>query len=223
MGGLTVIKGGKFGNIYLGESAVLAQAKKFVEKKSILLTDENVFAAHGAFLQSALPASKIFVIKAGEENKNFAVLQSVLAEMAALGLQRTSRLYAVGGGVVGDLGGLAAALYMRGVACVQVPTSLLAQVDSCLGGKTAVDFADVKNLVGAFHQPREVWIDPAFLRTLPKEEVLNGLGEIVKYAALDKGIFREVLARVRRGEALDDFRNIVTVRFCTNNINLGTN
>lgn len=104
-------------------------------------------------------------------------------------MHRTSRLFAVGGGVVGDIGGLAAALYMRGISCVQVPTTLLAQADSGVGGKTAVDLGGVKNVVGAFYQPCEVIVDPMFLSTLPPREIKCGLGELVKYAALDGGIF----------------------------------
>ena len=201
---MTVIKDVRFGNIYLGEGAFLARAKEFGEEKSILLTDENMFAAYGTFLKNALPAAEIFVMKAGEEYKNFTVLESVLQEMAALGLQRTSRLFAVGGGVVGDVGGLAAALYMRGITCVQVPTTLLAQVDSGVGGKTAVNFGGVKNLVGAFHQPSEVWVDPLFLGTLPQKEVLNGLGEIVKYSAIDGGVFDLLIGRVKEGKGLGE-------------------
>jgi 3-dehydroquinate synthase len=109
--------------------------------------------------------------------------------MAGAGMRRTSRLFAVGGGVVGDIAGLAAALYMRGISYVQIPTTLLAQVDSSVGGKTAVDLGGIKNVVGAFYQPCEVLIDPAFLSTLPNREVKCGLGEIVKYAALNSEIF----------------------------------
>ena len=109
--------------------------------------------------------------------------------MAGAGLRRTAKLFAVGGGVIGDIGGLAASLYMRGIACVQVPTTLLAQVDSSVGGKTAVDLGGVKNIVGAFYQPQEVLVDPAFLKTLPAREVKCGVGEIVKYAALSGEIF----------------------------------
>jgi 3-dehydroquinate synthase len=98
-------------------------------------------------------------------------------------------LFAVGGGVVGDIGVLAAALYARGIEYVKIPTTLLAQVDSSVGGKTAVDLGGVKNIVGAFHQPFTVLIDPTFLQTLPPEQIKCGLGEIVKYAALSGDIF----------------------------------
>ena len=115
--------------------------------------------------------------------------QAILEKMSAAGLHRTSRLFAVGGGVIGDIGGLAASLYMRGISCVQIPTTLLAQVDSSVGGKTAIDLGGVKNVVGAFYQPQEVLVDPTFLNTLPPREMKCGLGEIVKYAALNGEIF----------------------------------
>ena len=109
--------------------------------------------------------------------------------MAEAGLHRNSLLIALGGGVVGDIGGLAASLYMRGIDCVQVPTTLLAQVDSSVGGKTAIDFGGVKNLVGAFKSPTHVIVDPVFLTTLPPREIRCGLGEIVKHGALSGDIF----------------------------------
>src|SRR5699024_10094782 len=102
---------------------------------------------------------------------------------------RNACLVCLGGGVVGDIGGLAASLYMRGIACIQVPTTLLSQVDSSVGGKTAVDFMGVKNLVGAFFQPKQVFADPAFFATLPPREIRCGLGEIVKHGALDGDIY----------------------------------
>jgi 3-dehydroquinate synthetase len=105
-------------------------------------------------------------------------------------------VFALGGGVVGDIAGLAAATYMRGVSCVQIPTTLLSQVDSSVGGKTAVDHGGVKNVVGAFYQPQEVLIDPTFLDTLPEREIKCGLGEIVKYAALNKEVFQRLYKEV---------------------------
>jgi 3-dehydroquinate synthase len=104
--------------------------------------------------------------------------------MAAQGLSRNATVLALGGGVIGDLAGFAAACYMRGIAFIQIPTSLLAMVDSSVGGKTAVDLAAGKNLVGAFHQPQAVWIDTAVLATLPDREFRAGLAEVVKYGAI---------------------------------------
>ena len=156
---------------------------------NFVLTDENVFALYPDFFKKYFSGAEIFVMNAGEEYKNFTSLQAILEKMVGAGLKRTSRLFAVGGGVVGDMGGLCASLYMRGISCVQIPTTLLSQVDSSVGGKTAIDVCGVKNVVGAFYQPQEVLIDPNFLKTLPPREWKCGLGEIVKYAALDGDFF----------------------------------
>lgn len=178
------------GKIYVGKEAVKTRLPKLtVGQKNFVLTDSNVYALYPDWFQKYFSNTEIFVLPAGEENKNFQSLYRILEKMTGAGLHRTSRLFAVGGGVIGDIGGLAAALYMRGISCVQVPTTLLSQVDSSVGGKTAVDLGGVKNVVGAFYQPCEVLIDPTFLKTLPAREIKCGLGEIVKYAALSEEIF----------------------------------
>ena len=129
----------------------------------------------------------------GEDSKSFAVLERVLDFLVQAGLDRRGTLIAFGGGVVGDLGGLAAALFMRGIACVQCPTTLLAQVDSSVGGKTAVNLRAGKNLAGAFHPPRLVLADTQTLATLPDEELRSGFGEVVKSALLGDGQLLELL------------------------------
>ena len=170
-------------------------------QKNFVITDSNVYALYSAWFDTYFEGAEIFVLPAGEENKNFAQLQAILTKMTGAGMHRTSRVFAVGGGVVGDIAGLAAALYMRGVALVQIPTTLLAQVDSSVGGKTAVDLCGVKNVVGAFYQPCEVLVSPDFLNTLPPREIKCGLGEIVKYAALNAEIFDLLL---NNADKLDD-------------------
>ena len=178
------------GKIYIGREAVEARLPLLTAgQKNFVLTDANVYALYADWFKRYFADAEVFVLPAGEENKNFKALQTILEKMAGAGMRRSSRLFAVGGGVIGDIGGLSAALYMRGISYVQIPTTLLAQVDSSVGGKTAVDLGGVKNLVGAFYQPFEVLIDPAFLKTLPDREIKCGLGEIVKYAALSGGIF----------------------------------
>ena len=136
---------------------------------------------------------EIFVLQAGEENKNFQSLYAILEKMTGAGLHRTSRLFAVGGGVVGDIGGLAAALYMRGISCVQIPTTLLSQVDSSVGGKTAVDLSAGKNLAGAFHQPTLVLCDYTTLGTLTPEVFSDGCAEVIKYGVINDRPFFELL------------------------------
>ena len=178
------------GKIYIGTGVIEARLPALIDaQKNFVVTDTNVYALYKTWFEKYFSGAEIFVLPAGEENKNFQSLNAILEKMAGAGLHRTSRLFAVGGGVVGDIGGLAAALYMRGISCVQIPTTLLSQVDSSVGGKTAVDLGGVKNIVGAFYQPCEVLIDPAFLQTLPAREIKCGVGEIVKYAALSGEIF----------------------------------
>lgn len=153
-----------------------------------VITDSNVHAAWGtafmAQLGQAAAGSRLFVIPAGEESKAVPVLERCWEWLAAEGCRRDDVLVALGGGVVGDLAGFAAATYHRGIALWQIPSSLLAQVDSGVGGKTAVNLSGGKNLVGAFYQPDLVLIDQRLLDTLPDEEFVSGLGEVVKYALL---------------------------------------
>ena len=178
------------GEIYLGEEVISNRLPALTEnKKCFVLTDSNVYALYAEWFSKWFADAEIFVLPAGEENKTFQSLCAILEKMAGAGMRRTSRLFAVGGGVIGDIGGLSAALYMRGISYVQIPTTLLAQIDSSVGGKTAVDVGGVKNLVGAFYQPCEVLIDPTFLQTLPAREWKCGLGEMVKYGALNGEIF----------------------------------
>ena len=178
------------GMIYVGADVLEKRLPTLTcGQKNFVVTDSNVYALYPEFFKKYFGETPTFVLPAGEENKNFQALYEILNEMTKAGLHRSSRLFAVGGGVVGDIGGLAAALYMRGISCVQIPTTLLSQVDSSVGGKTAVDLGGVKNVVGAFYQPCEVLVDPNFLKTLPPREIKCGLGEIVKYAALNADIF----------------------------------
>ncbi len=137
-------------------------------------------------LQRARPDARIatWTMPAGEASKTLETFGRAIDALAAAGARRDATLFALGGGVVGDLAGFAAAAWMRGIDCVQLPTSLLAMVDSSVGGKTAVDLPQGKNLVGAFHPPRAVLVDTSTLRTLPPRELRAGLAEVVKYGAI---------------------------------------
>ena len=178
------------GLIHVGKDAIEKRLPDLtIGQTNFVVTDSNVYTLYVSWFERYFPNTEIFVLPSGEENKNWQSLYAILEKMTGAGMHRSSRLFAVGGGVVGDIGGLAAALYMRGISYVQIPTTLLAQVDSSVGGKTAVDLGGVKNVVGAFYQPCEVLIDPTFLQTLPDRELKCGLGEIVKYAALNGEIF----------------------------------
>ena len=162
-----------------------------------LTADEHTAALFGDRVADSLSAAGFevfpYVIAAGEKSKNGGELFALLEYAAEENLDRGDLFAALGGGVTGDLTGLAAALYMRGTAFVQLPTSLLAMVDSSVGGKTAVDLRAGKNLCGAFWQPELVLIDPLFLRTLPQREIACGMGEIIKYAVLfDPPLFEQL-------------------------------
>jgi 3-dehydroquinate synthase len=166
----------------------------------LVVTDTNVGPRYAAEVRDALPPHcevDVVEIAAGETHKTLATCGVVYDRLARLGASRDATIVALGGGVVGDLAGFVAATWMRGVAYVQVPTTLLAMVDSSVGGKTAVDLPYGKNLVGAFHQPAAVLIDPATLATLPMRELRAGFAEVVKYAAIgDASFFGRLADRV---------------------------
>jgi len=169
----------------LGE---LARAAGLTPGRAALITDSNVEGLYGARAAASLHAAGFaattIVVAAGEASKSLASLEQVYDSLAAIGLDRSSVIFALGGGVVGDLAGFAAATYLRGLAVVQVPTTMTAQVDSALGGKTGVNLHAAKNLIGAFHQPRLIVADVATMATLPEREFREGLAEVIKYGAI---------------------------------------
>ena len=172
--------------------AALAQGR------TVIVTDETVAALHGPTVLAALEAAgvraRLLTVPPGEASKSFAELERVIDRLLAFGLDRRDLIVALGGGVVGDLAGLAAALYMRGIDFVQVPTTLLAQVDSSVGGKTAIDTPRGKNLVGAFHQPRLVVADIDLLATLPDRQLRSGWAEVLKHGLICDPAFFDWLA-----------------------------
>jgi len=169
---------------------------------AVVLTDANVqhcgYAEQVAasIAEAAIPA-RILSIAAGEQSKTIETANSLWEMLVEDGTDRKAVLVAVGGGVIGDLGGFVAATYARGIRFFQVPTSLLAQVDSSVGGKVGIDLTTAKNMVGAFHQPLGVLIDTETLQTLPEEQYLSGLGEVIKYGvSLDANLFQYIEANV---------------------------
>lgn len=163
-------------------------------RRVAVVSDSNVDRLHSAAVCEGFAAAGLgterFVFPAGERSKTLATYGELMGFLAARRLDRADAVVALGGGVAGDLAGFAAATYRRGVALVQIPTSLLAMVDSSVGGKTGVDLPCGKNLVGAFHQPAAVFCDTDFLSTLPDEWRVDGMGEVLKYAVLgDGGLF----------------------------------
>ncbi len=179
-------------HIWLGES-LLWQAGELLRDLGLgrtlaIVTNPTVGGLYGAALETSLRDANYSVhtitIPDGEQYKTLDTLRDIYRQLLAAGLERGSAIVALGGGVVGDTAGFAAATYMRGIPLVQVPTTLLAQVDSSVGGKVAVDFGTAKNLVGAFHQPQAVVIDTGVLRTLPSAHRRCGMAEIIKHGVL---------------------------------------
>jgi 3-dehydroquinate synthase len=166
-----------------------AIAREFRGIPSAVITDANVEPLYGPAVsrildQESVPHTRL-IVPPGEGTKSYARLVGLLDDLIAAGVSRDGMVLALGGGVVGDLAGLAASLLRRGVACVQVPTTLVAQVDAAIGGKTAINTEHGKNLVGTFHQPTAVFASARCLETLPLDELRAGMAEVVKYALLD--------------------------------------
>ena len=157
-------------------------------RKALLVTDTNVGPLYAKQVQQLLAEAgleaAVAQIPAGESSKTLTTANELFTRAIELGLDRKSPIFALGGGVVGDLAGFVAATYMRGVPFVQLPTSLLAQVDSSVGGKVAVNHELGKNLIGAFYQPQAVFMELNFMKSLPRREIYTGLGEIIKYGII---------------------------------------
>ena len=161
----------------------------FSGQKIMIISDDNVFPLYGQQVMDSLKDYEChsLVLPHGEPTKNFQSLPKIYTAMLDAKLTRSDLVIALGGGVIGDLAGFAAASYLRGIKLVQIPTSLLAQVDSSVGGKVAVDLPQGKNLVGAFYQPKMVLIDPDVLNTLPEHFIKDGMGEVIKYGCIKDG------------------------------------
>ena len=179
-------------SIFVGEN-LLEQTHRYMapllkRPRTVIISDQNVWRAQGARLRDGLHAGHIafdeLILPAGEATKSFGNLQYVLSRLLDLGVDRGDLVIAFGGGVIGDLTGFACAILRRGCRFVQIPTTLLAQVDSAVGGKTAINVEQGKNLIGAFHQPTLVLADINALDTLPARELKAGYAEVVKYGAL---------------------------------------
>jgi shikimate kinase/3-dehydroquinate synthase len=181
--------------VFVGRGLIAGGFFHPAEGRRFVVSDENVARLH------ALGGEGSFVIRPGESSKTMANAELVLREMARAGIGHGDLVAAVGGGVVGDLAGFCAAVYQRGIRHVQVPTTLVAQVDSAFGGKTGVDLPEGKNYAGAYHQPAAVLVDPAALETLPEVELAAGYAEVVKTALIAGG---PLWARVRDGRDPDE-------------------
>lgn len=183
-------------------------------QRAAVISDSNVDALYGERLQKALESSNFAVTRivfpAGEKSKCLAELAKIYDRLAEAGITRSDLVVALGGGVTGDLGGFAAATFLRGVDYVQIPTSLLAQIDSSVGGKVAVDLPAGKNLVGNFYQPKLVLIDTELLKTLPVRFLHDGLAEAIKYGCIrDEALFEKISAMRGDDDLLANIGGIV--------------
>ncbi|MDO5782004.1 MAG: 3-dehydroquinate synthase [Eubacteriales bacterium] len=199
--------------------AQVMKAEGLVDRKICIVTDSNVGPLYESAVEEVLRKVSsdisVFTFEAGEKNKNLDTVSSLYQTLIQNGLDRKSLLVALGGGVVGDLTGFGAATYLRGIDFIQIPTTLLAQVDSSVGGKTGVDFQQYKNMVGAFHQPKLVYMNLSTLTTLPAEQFACGMGEILKTGLICDGEFFRFVCREQESiKALDMKLIAAMVRRC---------
>lgn len=174
------------------ERGCISSAKQYLNlnRRVLVVTDSGVPAEYAKTVAAQCKESVICTVEMGEASKSLEGFEKLLGTMLEHGFSRKDCVVAVGGGVVGDLSGFAASAYMRGIDFYNIPTTLLSQIDSSIGGKTAINFGGVKNIVGSFYQPKKVLIDPELLGTLPKRQISNGLAEAVKMAlTCDKELF----------------------------------
>lgn len=204
----TVVQSSGRYEVYVGRG-ILAQAGQMVAQSSrastvVIVTSPLIRARFGAVMTASLPAAHWIEIPDGESAKTMATVDSILTRMIEMGARRDTVVLALGGGVVGDTAGFAASIYLRGVDLIQVPTTLLAQVDSSVGGKVAVNHPLAKNLVGSFYPPRAVISDVEALRGLPRREILSGLYEALKAGVIgDELLFDRIEGGPEKIEPLD--------------------
>lgn len=183
------------------------------QKKGVIITDENVDGLYGSALNDSLEDEGLrfskLAVQPGEASKSLETAERLYGELAELNLHRDSVVLAFGGGVIGDLAGFVGSTFLRGLPLIQVPTTLLAQVDSSVGGKTAVNLTRGKNLVGTFHQPDLVVIDPALLDTLSSADVRSGLGEVLKYGLIwDEDFFWRTVENIELFEEVEEPKDL---------------
>lgn len=188
--------------------------KIYFGEKIFIITDENVDKYYGDKVKDELDKAgyktRKMVLTPGEETKSFSTLPSIYNELLDFKLTRKELIITLGGGVIGDLGGFAASTFLRGISFVQIPTSLLAQVDSSVGGKVAVDLEKGKNLVGSFYQPKAVFIDPDVLNTLPEKFYKDGMAEVIKYGCIkDRDFFYMLKSLKSREEVMNNIEDIL--------------
>ena len=190
------------------ESGVLQRLDSYLNlnRRVLIVTDDGVPGKYSKTVAGFCAHPIIYTIPQGEESKSLSSFEALCRTMLENGFDRSDAVVAVGGGVVGDLAGFAAASYMRGIDFYNIPTTVLSCVDSSVGGKTAINFESVKNIIGAFYQPKKVIIDPETLKTLPKRHISNGLAEALKMSmTLDVQLFD----RFKHGDPFEDIEKII--------------
>ena len=194
-------------NIIL-ERGVLSRVDKYLalDRRVLIVTDDGVPAEYAGLVAEKCKTAYTVTLPQGESSKNIKNLELLLSSLVEYGFTRSDCVVAVGGGVVGDIAGFAASVYMRGIDFYNVPTTLLSQVDSSIGGKTAIDFMGFKNIVGAFYPPKAVLIDPDTLKTLPARQISNGLAEALKMAITSD---KEMFCLFESGNALDHLETVI--------------
>ena len=197
---ITIKKPQESYDIVIGNDLIknLQKYIKFSEyTKVVLITDDNVWRSWQQVIETALPLNTPHIIlPPGEQAKNIDSLQIIWKKLLDIGCDRKSLIINFGGGVIGDIGGFAASTYMRGIDFINIPSTLLSQIDASVGGKTGFDFVGIKNLIGTFNQPNAVFIDVQTLTTLPKREFISGFAEIIKTGLIfDKDFFETVTSK----------------------------
>lgn len=190
------------------ERGILASLRRYMPQgsgKTFIVTNQQVWNLHGSRIGVDAP---VLMLPDGESAKRFEHVETLAEQMVDAGADRTSVVVALGGGIVNDMAGFLAAIFMRGIRVVQIPTTLLAQVDAAIGGKTGVNLRSGKNLIGAFHQPSAVLIDPDLLTTLPEREYRAGLYEVIKYGVIQSPKLFETLEN-RRADVLQQAPEVV--------------
>lgn len=213
---LTVNLGENSYPVYI-ENGILSDAGAYISdvfggKRIMIISDDNVFPLYGDKLLNSLTGYECsaLVLPHGEPTKDFQTLPKVYSALLEAKLTRSDLIIALGGGVIGDLAGFAAASYLRGINLIQIPTSLLAQVDSSVGGKVAVDLPQGKNLAGAFFHPKTVLIDPSVLDTLPPHFISDGMGEVIKYGCIkDAELFSRLCAHTSFDSLKPDLTDVI--------------
>lgn len=180
------------------ENGILSDIDKYIDvyREIVIVTDDFIPKQYLKVLKSKIANPLIFEVPTGESSKSIDMVYSIINEMIDSKISRGALMIALGGGVVGDLTGFIASIYMRGIDFIQIPTTLLSQIDSSVGGKVGINSENMKNSIGAFYQPKAVIIDPETLKTLSKKEFNNGIAEMIKYGLIaDKSLFYDLLER----------------------------